>query len=100
MQFGISHFHDENHPTSLTRGHAFKLKKMSFQRDLRGKFFSLRVHNQWNALPRTVAEAPTLNAFKGRLDRFLSEQHYSTEMPLPVVRVTGVGLEETHEESD
>ena len=81
-----------------TRGHSKKVKKSGFRLDCRRKFFSTRIINQWNALPKTVAEAPSLNSFKGRLDRFLSSQMYSISFPLPVVR--GVAAVETQSESD
>ena len=67
-----------------TRGHAHKLEKLSCHLDLRKKFYSLRVHTVWNELPREVAEAPSLNSFKGRLDRYLRDLKYSVEFPLPV----------------
>ena len=36
----------------------------------RTNFFSLRVVAPWNALPNWVKEAPTVNTFKNRLDKF------------------------------
>ena len=53
-----------------TRGHSFKLQKNIRSRGPRGIFFSERVVNTWNGLPENVVSAPTLNAFKNRLDRF------------------------------
>jgi len=32
--------------------------------------FSFRVTNLWSCLPEEVVSAPSLNAFKGRLDKF------------------------------
>ena len=54
---------------SHTRGHSYKLKKPTAQRTVRQNFFSVRVVNAWNSLPETVVTAPSLNAFKNRIDK-------------------------------
>ncbi|KFP22878.1 hypothetical protein Z169_09437, partial [Egretta garzetta] len=50
----------------------FKLKQGRFRLDIRKKFFTMRAVKLWNRLPRVVVEAPSLEAFKTRLDGALS----------------------------
>ena len=51
------------------RGNVMKLQKKRFRLDTRGNYFSIRVVTQWNNLPDSVILAPSVNAFKSRLDK-------------------------------
>ena len=56
-----------------TRGHSLKLKKKTGESVLRRNCFSQRIFNHWNSLTESIVTAPTLNAFKNRLDALWSD---------------------------
>jgi hypothetical protein len=56
------------------RAHCYQLYLAPVKKLSRKNFFSIRVMNKWNSLPREVVEAPSINAFKNRLDRHWSNQ--------------------------
>ena len=62
--------------SSTTRGHQFKLFKEHSRLLIRQHFFTNRVVNLWNSLPSSIVLAPTVAAFKQRLDDFWYQSGY------------------------
>ena len=55
----------------ITRTNTLKLEKRGHWRtNLRANAFSIRVVNHWNELPEEIVCAPSVSAFKERLDRY------------------------------
>jgi len=50
------------------RGNGHKLKHRKFQLNTRKNFFTLRVMEPWNRLPREVVHSPSLEIVRTHLD--------------------------------
>jgi len=58
-------------PSNRTRGNGHKPKHRKFHMNTRKNFFTLRVMEHWNRLPREVVNSPSLEIFKTHLDEVL-----------------------------
>ena len=59
-------------PSDRTGGDGHKLKHGRFPLNIRKHFFTVRMTKHWYRLPREVAESPSLEIFKSRLDTVLA----------------------------
>ena len=64
---------------TITRGHAYKIKKVFARLECRKHFFGLRAVNNWNSLPESIVTSQSLDTFKNRLDRHWNYKQYALE---------------------
>ncbi|PKU40386.1 hypothetical protein llap_9317 [Limosa lapponica baueri] len=74
-----------------TRGNVFKLKEARFRLDIRKKFFTMTVVKHRNRLTRVVVDAPSLETFKARLDRALTNM---VQLKMSLLMAGEVGLDD------
>jgi len=55
-------------PSDRTRGNCNKLKYKKFLLNIRMNFFTLRVTEHWNRLPRGIVKSSSLEILKTHLD--------------------------------
>ena len=72
--------HDTVRPNSITRGNGYKLIKEKVHSKERINFFKNRVVNIWNSPINEIVAAPSLNAFKNRLDDYWKNYKYQLDM--------------------
>ena len=70
------------------RGNGFKLEEGRFRLNITKKLFTVRVVRHWNRLPSELVDAPSLEAFKARLDGALSSL-VLWEVSIPISRGLG-----------
>ena len=61
-------------PRSSNRGNSMKLYPQRCNSNIRKNSFTIRIVQTWNNLPESIVKAPTLNAFKNRIDRYWCKQ--------------------------
>ena len=64
-----THAHFQRQENRNTRGHSLKIEKGHHRLQVRGNFFSVRIIN----ILEEVVTAPSVNAFKSRLDKLWIE---------------------------
>ena len=67
---------------SVTRGHPYKINKLSCKSNSYAHFFTNRIINLWNSLPNNIVCAESTNSFKNMLDKHWSKHQFQTNIHL------------------
>ena len=71
-----------NFNTSITRSHNFKLLKSRVNTTQFLNFFTHRIVNPWNKLPRDIVNVGCVNLFKNCIDSYFKEHLYSINLDI------------------
>ena len=53
----------------MNRGNIYKIKKQRPNTKIRQNYFSQRVFDEWNALPKEAVQSKTINSFKNAIEK-------------------------------
>ena len=86
-------------PKYALRGHDLTLLQQRARLNLRKYSFTFRVVSTWNSLPAAVVQAPSINAFKNRLDKYWRNEDfvYNYKAPYTGGQRLNVNYEEDEE---
>ena len=59
-----------------TRTNGYKLEKFRFKTEIGKNWFTNRVVDEWNRLISHVVSAKSIDCFKNRLDKFMSDDRW------------------------
>ena len=85
---GLIDFRANNEREYDLRGHRYNIRKDIFRKNIKKYSFKGRVTEQWNNLPASVVEAPSLNAFKSRLDKLWDAKDIIFDPDIDINEVT------------
>ena len=74
------------------------LVKERSRKKLRSASFTKRVVNSWNSVPTDVVNAPSVNSFKNRIDKFWNNQDivYDHKAKLPYISRPSMNIQEVY----
>ena len=76
------------------RGHNKKLSKQRCNKNIRANFFTQRIVTTWNQLPDSIVNAPTMQSFENRLDKYWNNLEMKYNFKTDTGTGTGLSQEE------